>query len=330
MAFFYRFDARCWLQHGPCHVACATPGRSLAWACFVRWFGGRLPNAPLCASNCRVGGPWLVYGRVDDRFHIRPRVVLTHSLAASHRTRLVQLVLSSEAASRRQDLKELLQSGAVTDQELDEVRALIVSFQTSAPLQSLDLAIALIAAPETAVRLLSTCSEKELDMVLALEQEMDFLWCATPVASWRKAFKIRKEGRLALMAALPSADAARYASEDTKAILEAIAARQPALAFHVFSLTGGRVDNWLVDSSREASECVARNTGEGVFWPTDLGLANRLGPALPDCVRGKQTYCWDVLAAPFAVAGMAAGTILREQKLISSLLLGSPVRPYLF
>jgi hypothetical protein len=153
-------------------------------------------------SASAPGGPWLVYGRVDDRFRIRPRVVFTRPAPNRRRTRLLELVLSSDTLTRRQDLPQLLQSDEVTEEEIEEARRLIVSFQPRIPLQSLDLAVALITAPDSAVRLLSTCSEKEVDMVLALEQEMNFLWCVTPVQAWRETFGGRKR-LVKLMGALP-------------------------------------------------------------------------------------------------------------------------------
>ena len=152
-------------------------------------------------------------------------------------------------------------------------------------------------------------------MVLALEQEMDFLWCVTPVKSWREAFEDRKERLLELMSSLPVKDAARYAREEIAALLEAIVARQPALAFHVFSVTGGRIENWLVDPPREASDCVARNghAEDGVYWPSDLKLADRLQGELPHWIRSKQLYCWDVLAAPLVAARVAADHTLGDK-----------------
>jgi hypothetical protein len=93
---------------------------------------------------------------------------------------------------RRQNLPQLLQYGGVTEQEIEDARRMIVSFQPRIPLQSLDLAVALIIAPDAAVRVLSTCPEREVDMVLALEQQMNFLWCVTPVQAWREAFEDRK------------------------------------------------------------------------------------------------------------------------------------------
>ncbi len=267
------------------------------------------------------GGPWLVYGRIDDRFRIRPRVVFPRPVSNGQRSLLLDLILSSDTAMRRQNLLQLLQSGEAAENEIDDARRLIVSFQPRTPLQSLDLAVALIASPQTAVMLLSTCLEKELDMVLALEQEMDFLWCVTPVKSWREAFEDRKERLLALMSSLPVKDAARYAREEIAALLEAIVARQPALAFHVFSVTGGRIENWLVDQPREASDCVARNghAEDGVYWPSDLKLADRLQGELPHWIRSKQLYCWDVLAAPLVAARVAAGIIPWGQALTGSL-----------
>ena len=234
-------------------------------------------------SASAPGGPWLVYGRVDDRFRIRPRVVFTRPAPNRQRTRLLELVLTSDTLTRRQDLPQLLQSDEVTEQEIEEARRLIVSFQPRIPLQSLDLAVALITAPEAAVRLLSTCSEQQIDMVLALEQEMNFLWCVTPVPAWREAFEGRKAQLVKLMGALPVADADRYARDEVTSILQGIIARQPALAFHVFSVIGGRIENWLADASREASDCVARNghAEDGVTWPSDLNLAIRLGGELP-------------------------------------------------
>lgn len=265
-------------------------------------------------------GPWLVYGRVDEHFRIRPRVVFTRPVERRQRTRLLELVLSSDTSLRRHKMTQLLQSSDVTDLEIEEARRLIVSFQPRVPLQSLDLAAALIDAPATAVRLLSTCSEKEVDPVLALEQEMNFLWSVTPVRAWRDMFELRKAHLIELMGALPITDAERYARHELTNILQAIVARQPALAFHAF-IAGGTVDNWRADASREASDCVARNGhGEdGVTWPADGGLAGRLGTELPGWIRTKQPYCWDVLAAPFVAARVAAGVIPWGQTLTDSL-----------
>lgn len=148
------------------------------------------------------------------------------------------------------------------------------------------------------MRLLSTCSEQQVDMVLALEQEMNFLWCVTPVLAWREALEGRKAQLVKLMGALPIADADRYARDEVTSILQGIIARQPALAFHVFSVIGGRIENWLADASREASDCVARNghAEDGVTWPSDLNLAIRLGGELSGWIQSKQPYCKDVLA----------------------------------
>jgi hypothetical protein len=270
------------------------------------------------------GGPWLVYGRIDDRFRIRPRVVYTRSLDRP-RTRLLGFVLSPDSAERRRNLAHLLRSNDATEQEIDDARRLIVSLQARTPLQCLDLAVALIAAPQAALTLLSTCSESELDAVLALEQEMNFLWCVTPVHGWREAFG-RRENRLrSLMSALPAEDAARYARDDVESILQAIVARHPALVFHAFCVIGerlgSRIADWLVDASREASDCVARNghAEDGVFWPIDLVLAARLGGELPGWIQGKQRYCWDVLAAPLVAARVAAGRVAFDQSLITEL-----------
>ena len=268
-----------------------------------------------------TAGPWLIYGRVDDRFRIRPRVVLTRPAANRQRTRLMDLILSSDTVTRRHNLTQLLQSGGVTLQELEDARRLIVSFQPRTPLQSLDLAVALISAPEAAVRLLLSCSENEVDMVLALEQEMNFLWSVTPIQAWREVFEGRKAQLVKLMNALPVEDAERYARDELNSVLQAIVARQPALAFHTFSVTGGRIENWLAEPSREAGDCVARNghAEDGVTWPSDLDLATRLGAKLPGWIRSKQPYCWDVLAAPLVAARVAACLIPWGQTLTGAL-----------
>jgi hypothetical protein len=267
------------------------------------------------------GGPWLVYGRVDDRFRIRPRVVFTRPIAHRQRTRLLELILSSDTTMRRQNLTQLLASGDATEQEIEDARRLIVSFQPRTPLQSLDLAVAFTNAPEAAVRLLPSCSEKEVDTVLALEEEMNFLWSVTPVRAWREAFEARKAQLVKLMDALPTEDADRYARNELTGILQAIVAWQPALAFHAFVVTGGRIDNWLTDASSEASDCVARNghAEDGVTWPSDGALATRLGAELPAWIQNKQPYCWDVLAAPFVAARVAAGLIPWGQALTGEL-----------
>ncbi len=266
------------------------------------------------------GGPWLIYGRVDDRFRIRPRVVFTRPVANRQRTRLMELVLSSDTTMRRHELKHLLTSGDATEEEIEDARRLIVAFQPRTPLQSLDLAVALIDAPEAVVRLLSRCSEEDIDAVLALEDEMHFLWSVTPVRAWRAAFDGRKAQLVKLMDALPSKDADRYARDDVNSVLQAIVARKPALAFHAL-VAGSNTDNWVTDAAREASECVARNghAEDGVTWPSDGRLTSRLGTELPAWIHSKQPYCWDVLAAPFVAARVAAGLIPWGQALTGEL-----------
>jgi len=160
------------------------------------------------------GGPWLIYGRVDDRFRIGPRAVFTRPVEHRQRTQLLELVLSSETTTRRQNLTQLLTSGDASEQEIEDARRLIVSFQPRTPLQSLDLAVALINAPEAVVRILPSCSEKEVDAVLALQEEMNFLWSLTPVRAWREAFEGRKAQLVKLMGALPTEDADRYARDE--------------------------------------------------------------------------------------------------------------------
>jgi hypothetical protein len=285
---------------------------------------GELPTYRLrrfSLPSAGPGGPWLVYGRVDDRFRIRPRVVVTRSAPERQWTRLHEMVLSADTATRRQNLTRLLNSDQLTDHELEEARRLIVSFQPRTPLQSLDLAAALIDAPATAVRLLLSSPEAEVDMVLALEQEMNFLWGTTPVHAWREAFEWRKAHLVKLMSALPAQDAERYAGGELESVLQAIVARLPALAFHVFSVTGGRIETWLTEGSKEANNCVARNghAEDGVIWPTDGNLATRLGTDLPRWIQNKQPYCWNVLAAPLIAARVAAGLVPWGQTLTGAL-----------
>lgn len=266
------------------------------------------------------GGPWLVYGRINERFRIRPRVVFARPSPPRQRSRLFDLVLGAEGPARRQNLNQLFQSGDISRQDIEDARLLIVSVQPRVPLQSLDLAGELVAAPEAAVRVLSSCSEKELDSVLALEQEMNFLWSVTPVQGWRAAFDQRKAGLISLMSGLPTEDAERYAQDDVTGVLQAIVARQPALAFHAF-VAGGNPGNWRTDPEREASDCVARNghAEDGVMWPSDEGLAALLGSKLPVWIQSKQPYCHDVLAAPLVAARVAAGLIPCGQALTGAL-----------
>jgi hypothetical protein len=157
-------------------------------------------------------------------------------------------------------------------------------------------------------------------MILALEQEMGFLWSATSVQAWRDAFESRKAHLLKLMSALPLSDAERYANDDLNSILRSIVARQPTLAFHAL-VAGCPLENWYTESSREADDCVARNghAEDGVTWPSDLGLANCLGPELSSWIRTKQPYCWDVLAAPFVAARIAARLMSWGEPMIGAL-----------
>ena len=75
-------------------------------------------------------------------------------------------------------------------------------------------------------------------MVLALEQEMDFLWWRHARPSLARGVRGRKAQLVKLMAALPVADADRYARDELTSILQAIIARLPALAFHAVSVAG--------------------------------------------------------------------------------------------
>ena len=122
-----------------------------------------------------------------------------------------------------------------------------------------------------------------------------------------------------LMSALPIESADRYARDELNGVLQAIVVRKPALALHVI-VAGGPGGNWTIDQVREASDCVARNGhGEdGVTWPCE-GVASRVGAQLPSWILNKQSYCWDVLAAPLVAARVAAGLIQWEPELVAAL-----------
>ena len=257
---------------------------------------------------------------MDHRFRVRPRVVVPRPLTTAPKTRLHELVLKGDPVTRRGRLAALLASPELGDDEIEAARRLIVALQPRAPLQALDLANALVLAPRAAVRLLAGCAEGEVDAILALEQELSFLWAATPVQFWRDAFEARKLRLVAMMGALPVQDAARYADNDAAGVLDAILARLPALAVHAL-VSGGAPRDWQTDPAREADECVVRNGhGEdGVAWPDDLGLAARLGAELPNWVHSKQGHCRDVLAAPFVAARVAAELVPWTAALISAL-----------
>lgn len=281
------------------------------------------PNAYRMRRFCPpkgLGGPWLVYGRVDNRFRIRPRVVVPSPLTVIPKTRVSELILKGDPATRRGQLAKLLNSPHLGDNEIDNARQIIASVQPRAPLQALDLANALLHAPDTAVQLLVGSTEADVDAVLALELELNFLWVATRVQSWRDGIEAREARLRVMMRALPVEDASRYAHNDAIGVLEAILARQPALAFHVL-VAGGAPHHWQTDPSREAAECVTRNghAEDGVAWPDDLKFAARLGADMPIWVRNKQVYCWDVLAAPLVAARVAAGRIPWTTDLISAL-----------
>ena len=153
----------------------------------------------------------------------------------------------------------------------------------------MDLAGALINAPEAVVRLLSHCAETEVDAVLALETEMNFLWGVTPVRAWRDAFEGRKAYLVKLMNALPIEDADRYARDELNSILQAIVARQPALALHAQGVVtrlehaveikqdrraspSAELQTAFVPA-REACRYASRDEGRGEHVPTQVACS---------------------------------------------------------
>jgi hypothetical protein len=139
-------------------------------------------------------GPWLIHAIGGDGEVLRPRLV--RDPTAIPEGPLAAAVAVTRQADRNRAFDALLNGAGKSDPALPRwfVDLLVVARRADLPLTALDGATALCRTPEAAVRVLAACdSLEERAAVLALQRELSFLWCTTPLSSWLAAFAARRE-----------------------------------------------------------------------------------------------------------------------------------------
>lgn len=154
-------------------------------------------NAPGAAAALSQGlgpGPWLVYATGGEGEVLRPR--LARDPSARVEGPLAAAVAVTLQADRSHAFDRLLRGAPGTDPQLLRwfVDLLVLARRVGLPLTALDGATALCRTPAAAVRVLAACDcLEERAAVLALQRDLSFLWCTTPLADWLEAFGARRE-----------------------------------------------------------------------------------------------------------------------------------------
>jgi hypothetical protein len=304
----------------------------------LRPLAGALDDAPAATDphaaeilRAALGpGPWLVHATEDEGEILRPRLVRDTRTSASGP--LASAVEVRVQADRSAAFDALLRGPHGSDTEV--LRSLIDLLVTAArrglPLTSLDGATALCRTPEAAVRVLAYCDTlEERRAVLALQRDLSFLWCATPLSVWLDAIRTRRtelSERLAGVG-IGAGEALRYMA----AGLAEISDLKPGMVAHtrlVFLLElhdaiaaeRSPLDAGLArrlmrgvpaDDSNHflrtlASDLLARHA-DGDLPPRNLRLAGLVREGL-EIVADINPRFADIAAAPFVAAALAAGT----------------------
>jgi hypothetical protein len=304
--------------------------------CLARPVAGLLPEVAKAPGEtladvlqARLGsGPWLVV-RTRAGQVLRPRV-LSKADDVPATEGLLAAVTKPTLEQRHEAFDRALASPYNFDagDRRHLIDLLLLAKSHDLPLAALDAARGLCRSPGAAVRILAFCeSSSERAAVLALQRDLSFLWSATALADWLDAFSARRihvEERYAQIGIDPS-EALRHIST----ALGEIADLQPSLAAHVrttflievqgrLSADKPPLDSLLLDRlsrSRSVSEdeALRQSAGDLVARHVDgdppsaaLDLARLVaGEALPTLYDARFA---DVVAAPYVMAAIAAGT----------------------
>jgi hypothetical protein len=313
-----------------------APVRRGAFA-LLRPQDGTLDDAPAATSpgaaealRQRLGpGPWLVYATGGQGEVLRPRLV--RDPISGPIGPLAAAVGVTLQADRTRAFDQLFTGSSGAEPELLRwcVDMLVLARRVGLPLTALDGATALCRNPVAAVRALAACdSLEERAAVLALQRDLSFLWCATPLTAWLDGFAARRTSVAARLAGvgIDATEALRYllAALGEISDLQANAAAHVRLTF-LLEIHGrmpkGRapldpvLERRLIRGvpaaePREllrklASDLVARRVDVDLP-PRDLRLAGVVAGG-GDIVAEINPAFRDVAAAPYVAAALAAG-----------------------
>lgn len=268
-------------------------------------------------------GPWLLFGRRKSGEIVRPRVIaasrppvaptpLVKAVTTAWptaRARAFDAVYADPSAMEREDLRRL-------------VDMIVLARRYRLPAASIDALRALERVPAAAVQVLSICDTlEERAALLDLQRDLPFLWCATLISSWVKAFLQRFEGiQKELNEVGVDIDVARVGMSTLREIVdlrpELIAhARAAALSIMaVAASNGAAIDGSMGSFLRVGRSTTARQEIDRMI--TRHGDDNRPPSSLlSEATLAAQKDRWErydpayahVIAAPFAVAEHATG-----------------------
>lgn len=288
----------------------------------------------LFRKDGRTPGSWLIYGRVSGRHRFRPRTMRVAEPTAFTVGGIEQPVTADSLAAisriadhkeRQEELCRLL--NALTADPMHhawpEVDRWLQAIQGRLPFATLNVLQRLSERPEALLVFLARAPAPVVGSILAMQDELPFLWAALPIRSWLRAFATVERGLTKLLTTGGQAEETAHslAARVVDATLVQVEEEHPALSCTSVlvreHLGRARVDDCTLAhlrvpfvrnsvAARLADLRMAvRRRNDGPEWP--------VCPDFRDTVTGLPQEHLDlpasvrpVLDAPFAAARIAA------------------------
>lgn len=297
------------------------------------------PPAWMFHKEGRAPGSWLIYGRVGGRHRFRPRAVSIAGDAAPDRVAgLAAISRIADHCERQRALHTLLDSMA--DDPLHgawgEVDQSLRAIQGHLPLATLNLFQRLPERPDALTMLLARAPISMVGRILAMQDELPFLWTVLPFRSWLRAFTAAERGLVGLIVGGgQTEDAARvFAADVIDRILVQVEEEQTALSCTTALLREhlGRPRSGdctlvhlrqapfrqLLAGKLAALRMAVRRRNDGPQWPTCTEfpeVVSGLPPEHLDLPRPLRP----VLDAPFAAARLATTGERADDRMLRAL-----------
>jgi hypothetical protein len=273
----------------------------------------------------RSPGAWLIYGRVAGRHRFRPRAVtVTAEEASIDSGTLAGICCIADHAARQQSLHRLLDAMTEDSQHGSwrEVEQALLAMQGRLPLTTLDVLRSLPSRPDAMTVFLARAGVQVVGPILAMEDELPFLWTVMPLRAWMRAFTAAERSLADLLAGSgQTGEAARtLAGQVLDGTLARIQEEQPALAGTMgfvrerlgrprpndCTLAGLRhqVFRQVLAAQLGSLRMELRRRNDGATWPDWPDFRGRVEGLPPEHVDLPR-YCRAVFDAPFAAARLA-------------------------
>jgi hypothetical protein len=282
-------------------------------------------------------GPWLVFGRRTDGGTIRPKVVPELLIEMADRPLTGPSVLDraiglSTTSDRRQLMVQWCQdptSWSVVDTK-KVVGICRAARGHGVPFNAFDVLEVIVDHPNALPRVLSACStHEERTAVLALQNELPFLWCTSPIAAWINAYDAEVERLAAQLAVLGESESVEEARRATAKRLAQLGDLEAGVKSHAAAILRLRFSNHLegiamvksTSDSRSLRTCADKfvaQHGERHFQG-EAGSLAKLVTRYPSYWSRYDEMLWDPIVAPIVAAQMAAGHIPYSQQTIRQL-----------